>query len=316
MIFLRPLITIAIGLVATAIPGQAQMHWKNVDSSYGRLPPTFHVFRNRDSLHGRHLNAYYVSVKLTDKEVSFTTVTGNGDRYTPTQYFRQEKSPLLIVNGGFFSPETNENLSLVMRDGRMIAHNVTALKGIGHDTALYYYPTRGAFGIDSKNRATVDWVFTDTTRRYPYAFESVPAEAKGEYANPSIYDLRDVEWKWWRMKTAVGGGPVLIYEGKIWITNKEEQMFVGEEKELHARTAIGYTKDDRLIILVIQGGEGQGASLEDEARLLREIGCYKALNLSGGNNSCLLINGRETIKPSGPEGQAAVTAVFVVRREL
>jgi exopolysaccharide biosynthesis protein len=119
------------------------------------------------------------------------------------------------------------------------------------------------------------------------------------------------------MQTAVGGGPVLIQNGEIRITNEEERMFVGKAiNDKHPRTAMGYTKDSKLVILLIQGrfpGIAEGATLTQEARLLKNIGCYKALNLDGGGSSCMLINGKETIKPSDKEGERPVPAVFLIR---
>ncbi len=206
---------------------------------------------------------------------------------------------------------------MVMRNGRLAAYNVVSLKGIGHDSTLYYYPTRSALGIDRKRRADVAWIFTDSFHRKPYAFEFEPAISKGEVANPAIYDLNNVEWKWWKMQTAVGGGPTLIHDGYIRITSKEEQMFAGKENEKNPRTAMGYTQNHRLIILVIQGrfpGIAEGASLEEEAKILKELGCYEALNLDGGGSSCMLINGKETIKPSDKEGQLPVPAVFLIKQ--
>jgi len=38
------------------------------------------------------------------------------------------------------------------------------------------------------------------------------------------------------------------------------------------------------------------------------------LNLDGGGSSCMLVNGKETIKPSDKEGQRAVPAVFIIKR--
>ena len=204
-----------------------------------------------------------------------------------------------------------------MKDGKIVAYNVVSLRGTGKDSLLYYYPTRGAIGIDRQRRADVAWIFTDPSKRKPYAFEDMPVVAKGEEATPSIYDMGDVEWKWWKMRTAVGGGPVLIYNGKIRITNREEQLFPDAEGDHHPRTAMGYTRDGRLIILAIQGrtpGIAAGATLEEEARILLDLGCYEALNLDGGGSSCLLVNGKETIKPSDKEGERPLPAVFLIKQ--
>lgn len=121
----------------------------------------------------------------------------------------------------------------------------------------------------------------------------------------------------WKMQSAVGGGPVVLQDGEIKISNNEELKFYGKAiDDKHPRTAMGYTKDNKLIILVIEGrhpGTAEGATLTQEAQLLREINCWEALNLDGGGSSCLLLNGKETIKPSDKEGQRPVPAVFIVK---
>jgi hypothetical protein len=296
----------------------SQLSWKPVDSIFGPLPHSVHVFRTTDSLDGYPFKAYFISARLKDKGLVFTAQTGGGKRFTPAQYFQLEHFPLVVVNCTYFSFVTNQNLSMVMKDGKLIAYNIASLKGSGRDSLLYYYPTRSAIGIDKSRKADIAWTFTDSSHPKPYAFEQMPVVAKGDEQNPSIYELRDIDWKWWKMRTAVGGGPVLIYDGRIRITSKEEQLFPGEEFEKHPRTAMGYTRDGRLIILAIQGrspAESMGASLAEEARIMLDLGCYEALNLDGGGSSCMLINGKETIKPSDKEGQRPVPAVFLVKTE-
>ena len=111
---------------------------------------------------------------------------------------------------------------------------------------------------------------------------------------------------------------MLIHDGRIRITNKEEQLFPDPKNDYHPRTAMGYTRDGQLIVLAIQGrtpGIAAGATLEQEARILLNLGCYEALNLDGGGSSCLLVNGKETIRPSDEEGERPVPAVFLIKRK-
>lgn len=315
MIF-RPAVLLPL-LITSGIACRAQLPWRNADSSFGPLPASVHVYRSGDSLNGFPFVAYYVSARLKDKKLLFTTQTGQGKRFTPLQYYQLEQFPLLVVNCSFFSFANHQNLSLVMKDGKIVARSVVSLRGTGRDSLFYYYPTRGAIGIDRQRRADVAWVFMDSTHRKPYAFEDRPVIAKGEDVIPSIYDLQDIEWKWWKMRTAVGGGPVLIHNGKIRITNREEQLYPGGSGDHHPRTAMGYTRDGRLIILAIQGrtpGIAAGATLEEEARILLDLGCYEALNLDGGGSSCLLVNGKETIKPSDKAGEQPLPAVFLIKK--
>ena len=49
-------------------------------------------------------------------------------------------------------------------------------------------------------------------------------------------------FKKWKVTTAVGGGPVLLQNGNIQITNNEELKFAGKAiNDKHPRTAMGYT---------------------------------------------------------------------------
>ena len=290
-----------------------QVSWKVVDSLFKPLPNSLHIYRAEDRLNGRPFIAYYVSAEIRDKNLVFNTDTG---RIAPNGYYIKNKRPLIVVNGSFFNPNTFENLNVIIRNGRMVAQNIDALKSVQSD--FYYYPTRSAIGISKRRKPDVAWLFTDMARKWPYGFQKNPIVARGKRANPILADLNTLEnWTPWRMRTAIGGGPVLIQNGQIRITNQEEQMFLGDKLQLSARTAMGYTKDNRLIILVIEGnntGIAEGATLAETAALLQSLSCVEALNLDGGENSCMLVNGKETIKSSRgkPHG---IASVFLIERK-
>jgi hypothetical protein len=293
----------------------AQLHWTKVDTGYGKLPSSIRLFRTVDTLNGHPFIAMYAIIDLKDRHLDITTQVGDGKRYTPQQYYYLEKEPYIVVNGTFFSFQTNQNLNVVMKDGAMRAYNVPALKS--RDSDSFYYPTRSAIGFTKSKKPDVAWLFTDTADQWPYAFQERPIVARGKTSDPSFSDLRTIDfWRWWKKHTAIGGGPVLVKDGLVNVTNKEEQMFVNGENDRHPRTAMGYTADKRLIILMVQGrfpGIAEGATLIEEAQILVDLGCVEGLNLDGGGSSCMLVNGNETIKPSDKEGQRAVPAVFIVR---
>ncbi|TAH06027.1 MAG: hypothetical protein EAZ16_00710 [Sphingobacteriales bacterium] len=60
-------------------------------------------------------------------------------------------------------------------------------------------------------------------------------------------------------------------------------------------------------------GVAEGVSLTELAQLLKELNCTEAMNLDGGGSSCMLINGKPTIKVSDKEGQRPVPAVFIIK---
>ncbi len=296
------------------------LRWQCVDSLYGPLPKGVHVFKSISPIDGKPNVAYYVSAELKSPEIDFDTQVGRGNRYTPSQYYQQEGKPLVVVNGTFFSFADNRNLNLVIRRGMLQAYNVPTVR-LSKDTLRYYYLSRSAIGINKHRQADVTWLFTDTASKYAYNLINGPSQGIGPKADPNWAELRTQlksggrKKLRWKMETAIGGGPVLLQQGQVYITNKEERMFVTGENDKHPRTAMGYTYDGRLIILAVEGrrpGQADGASLVQTAEILKALGCKEALNLDGGGSSCLLVNGKATIQPSDKEGERPVPAVFMI----
>ncbi len=316
-------------LIINSVGASAQLKWINVDSLYQPLPSSVHVFKSIDSLDGKPNIAYYVIADLKNKNLFFDVDTTLNRRFTPTQFYQKNSQPLVVVNCTFFSFQTNQNLNVVIKDGKLVGYNIHAIPGRGRDTLTYRHAFRSAIGIDNKRRADIGWVYTDSAKKTSYSFQQAFPAIKdssvkvdfGRYVKYKTSLLKHFqetpESKKWRMKTAVGGGPVLLQEGEIRIANEQELMFTGKAiNDKHPRTAMGYTRDNKLIILVIQGrfpGIAEGADLKQEAKILQDLGCWEALNLDGGGSSCMLVNGKETIKPSDATGQRAVPAVFIIK---
>lgn len=308
----------AVLYIITAPFCLGQVKWTDVDSLFGELPSSVHVFTTTDLIDGKPNIAYYVIADLKDRKLNFTTDTTYHRRFTPQQFYEKNQQPLLVVNGTFFDFATNRNLNAVIKNGKLVSYNVhsTALKG--KDTMLYMHTFRSAIGITKKRKADVAWLYTDSSARFAKAFQQVPGFYKDSL--PAVMNKtlqnRSVKWK---MQAAIAGGPVLIQNGKVDVSNNEERMFIGKAiDDKHPRTAMGYTADGKLIILVVQGrmpGIAEGASLTQLAKLLLDLGCVEALNLDGGGSSCMLVNGKETIKPSDKEGQRSVPAVFIIENK-
>ncbi|MEO5647662.1 MAG: phosphodiester glycosidase family protein [Chitinophagaceae bacterium] len=300
----------------------SQQRWINVDSLYQPLPSSVHVYRSTLPLDDKPFVGYYVEVPLQDKRLIFSTDTTMNRRNTPSTFFQDNDKPLLVVNATFFSFETNRILNLVIKNSSLIARNNTTIRLKGKDSLKFIHSFNSAIGIDRKGKADVAWVFTDSSSSKAFASQAA--------LKPLINDQQIVKLKYvkkyandrlhkWKMRTAIGGGPVLVQDGKMVISNEEERKFSGKAiNDKHPRTAMGYTADGRLIIMAIQGrmpGIADGADLIQEAELLIGVGCVEALNLDGGGSSCLLVNGKETIKPSDKTGQRAVPAVFLVTQK-
>jgi hypothetical protein len=320
------LITISLSCFLS-LSGFSQVRWKNVDSLFQPLPKSVHVFYTNDSLDGKPNIAYYVEAELKDRKLDFTSDTTYKRRFTPAQFFKKNDQPLLVVNCTFFEFVNNTNLNVVIKNKRVVSHNAKTVRS-PTDTTKRLKIYSSAIGISKRRKADVAWIKTDSSRAVAKAVQ-FPITSQGNFFTRKM-DMATGKvisttvpnhdpFERWRVQTAVGGGPVLIQEGKIKITNEEERMFAGKAiHDKHPRTTMGYTKDGKLIILAIQGrtaGIAEGATLIQEARMLKDIGCWEALNLDGGGSSCLLINGKETIKPSDPNGQRPIPAVFLIKNK-
>lgn len=313
---LKKIITGAVVWFTSAPFCLAQLQWINVDSLFSPLPASVHIYKTTDPLEGKPNIAFYVVADLKDMQLNFTTDTTYKRRFTPQQFFEENKQPLLVVNGTFFEFATNRNLNVVVKNGKLVSYNLHSIALKGRDTFLYLHTFRSAIGITKKREADVAWLFTDSSKKKAFGSQ-LPIVRSADSVVSVSSKIKD--FSKWKMQTAIGGGPVLVQKGKLFITNYDEAMFSGKAiDEKHPRTAMGYTKDQKLILLVVQGrfaGVSEGASLNHLAKMLVDIGCVEALNLDGGGSSCLLINGKETIKPSDKEGQRPVPAVFIIQQK-
>jgi len=316
-------------LLPTAV--LAQLKWKNVDSLFQPLPASVHVYYTNDSLDGKPNISYYATASLKDQKLDFMADTTLARRITPNQFFKKNNSPIITVNSTFFEFKHNKNVNTVIKNKKIVGYNIHSFSGKGKDSLTYMHPFTSAIGINKKRQADVAWIYTDSSLGYAYAMQQPVTKLLKDSLNYLSFKTAKQEarangdkigsknrFKKWKMTTAVGGGPVMIQNGQIQITNNQEMRFSGNTglTDKHPRTCMGYTQNGQLIILVVQGrfkGIAEGASLQQAAKILQNLGCVEALNLDGGGSSCMLINGKETIKPSDKEGQRPVPCVFIIK---
>jgi hypothetical protein len=303
------------------------INWQNNSSDFGPLPSGMEVYSFEGMYQNKPFRAFYVTADPRSGSLQMEHDTTQNRRLTPAGFYDKNDHPVLVVNTSFFSFKDNLNLNIIVNRGRLLAYNQHTLAGRGADSGLYYHPFVSALGISNKGEMDVAWTFTATNKRKPYATQLPPRLRIDSNNTINLKTARTVQTTLtcfvsnksilhkWKMQTVVGGGPVLVQNSTITITNNEERKFAGKAiHDAHPRTAIGYTKEGKLIVLVIEGrnpGIAAGATLTETAELLVQLGCIEALNLDGGGSSCMLINGRETIRPSDKEGQRAVPAAMI-----
>ena len=117
----------------------------------------------------------------------------------------------------------------------------------------------------------------------------------------------------------VSGGPRLVKQGKSYVAKHQEKFRADISRGRAARTAIGITKNNQLLLVTVDGlnrknnsKQSIGASLEELADLMISIGAQEAMNLDGGSSTTMVIDGRVVNKPTSGF-QRLVSNAIVVR---
>ena len=110
----------------------------------------------------------------------------------------------------------------------------------------------------------------------------------------------------------ISGGPYLLKEGDVFIdaTSQKLNSITGR----NPRTAIGYTKDNVMLMVTIDGRkEGStGVTLKELANIMKELGCYEAINLDGGSSTVMYVNGN-IYTGSNVKNSTAISNALAVR---
>lgn len=113
--------------------------------------------------------------------------------------------------------------------------------------------------------------------------------------------------------SAVGAGPRLLRTGQIAISGQEERIPPDILNGRTARTGIGITADQQVVVAVVEpvGAYGGGATLDELAELLKDHGAVDALNLDGGGSSTLAIGANTVNYPPGAWVRPVASGVMV-----
>lgn len=302
-------------------PDDPDPDWTEVTEDFGFVPSHIHVYEAPARLQRQNAVAYIAKV---DAEKATFSVWGINDMLegtddalkTPKEVYDAEGKPAIVINGGFFYSDSGKNYSA------SVAVNNGALKSVNvnyasEDWITIYYPTRGVFVEHNNGNFEAAWTYyTSAGQHYMYQSPAANSWGNAPLAVPS--DSFPEAASVFEAKNAIGGGPVLIKNSKI-VNSYREELFDGESGIMcdtrHPRTAIGVTAAKELVLFVCEGRnmtEGvPGYTTAEVAQILLNFGCVEALNLDGGGSSCMLVNGRQTIKPSDGEQRKVANCVMI-----
>ena len=105
-------------------------------------------------------------------------------------------------------------------------------------------------------------------------------------------------------KNVVGSGPLLMQNGNTQAVN----MTSDHNTTAHPRTAIGVTKDKRVLFVTVDGrfpGLAVGMPSDLLARYMKILGAYFALNLDGGGSTTMWIKDKGVVNHTSQGGTSS-----------
>ena len=240
---------------------------------------------------------------------------------TPTAAFAEfagfgKGVPYVATNGGYFWD--GASLSLCVSDGEVKSIATELAYPTVNGEQIVAYPVRAALGQMADGSFEATWVYCIDNKPYSFPSPLDNNELTETYmaAPPTASTAGAMLWE---PQQAIGGGPMLVFKKKNVAMDYyyREIMHTGGTAgtSRQPRTAIGGTKDGK-VMLVVCDGRGQngsnGMTLSELADLFVEAGMDYAINLDGGGSSAIVGYDGQVCNAPSDGSQRSVPTVVVL----
>jgi hypothetical protein len=290
--------------------------WKyDVNLSNG-FPTGIEAYTFDTLFNAKQIKAFAVAFDPTVSYLEFKPTLSVSSK-KPSEFYAQEPGIVYAcLNGGFFGG--NQSYSLV-KYNTVLAPNIKSVNRNLNGSTLPYYPTRAAFGISSTGVPSTAWVYNiGTTNDRIFQYTAPSPNALGTSPQPIPDENFPAGGSEWQPVSAIGGAPMLLKNGVIRVSDKEELIEINNTTS-RPRSAIGHLSEGIVILLAIEGDNAAngypGVSLSQLAEFMQNLGCTNAINLDGGGSSSFIINNRATIRPGDNGVERLVPSVVLVKRK-
>jgi len=276
--------------------------WTDVSAFYN-LPNGVKLFEG--TRNSPKLKAYYFDVDLNSPNIAVRPYITSSP--STVNVLTSRFGAYAAINGGFFGGSTS--YSAVVYPNEVKAQNVATVTRNNKS-----YPViRSFFGVDKNKQPAVEWIYHfNNTLQGLYKFNQ-PLQYVIDDPNPLPPPQQSQGTVYENLLVGIGGGPTLVKNGILNITWNEEIMWgsgVGLDNR-DPRTAIGYTANKHVIMLVADGrqSESEGLALPEVAAFFIGLGCVEAMNLDGGGSTQMALGNQFVNSPSE---QCAVPVIFAI----
>lgn len=288
-------------LISISVSAQ-NISWTDISGSHN-LPEGITLYSGVD--YGFPLRVKCIDIDLNNPNISVRSYLYDGS-FQNVKNFCSSVGAVAAINGGFFGG--GQPYSAVVEPDGVGAKNIA---GVTRD-GVYYPVTRGFFGINNDRSMSVDWVYHFGNNKSDIYKYNAPASNSVGYpaATPSASNGTPLS----NLNTGVGGGPVLVKNGSQYITYTAEVIWGSgvSYSTRDPRTAVGYTADNHVIMVVADGrqsGYSIGVTLPELAQIMIDLGCVEALNLDGGGSSQMAVGSQYVSSPSEYRAVSSILAV-------
>ena len=119
---------------------------------------------------------------------------------------------------------------------------------------------------------------------------------------------------WANVLEAVGGGPIIVREGKP-VFRSLEGFTTDQLAYRHPRTGVGQTADGRILLVAVDGrqpGYSTGLTNFELALTMMRLGCVTASALDAGGSTTMAFDGKLLNRPSDPGGERPVAEALTL----
>ena len=264
-------------------------NWTDITPS--DFPAEVKVYKTTGDVNGRTVNSWYAIADVTTGKVEFRFEFGKFGTLEKWYETSKDEGNIVMTNAGYFNMTTH------------VTGDYSVDKGV--ITPCQYAGTpHGAFAVDRSQNPYAFWTAKGTDGVSYYFNEPEPnilnvneyATVKENYPSDSFV---------FEPYYAMCAGPLLVKNGKV-ITDvtKEGSDFVRNYEQIALdiftnsnttpdRTAVGYTKDGKIILYVCDGRipSSKGASIVELAQIMLGLGCEGAVNFDGGGSTAMTVKG-------------------------
>lgn len=305
-------------LVFLCLPvrSQAQYVWTELSDNY-ELPEGIKLFQGVRSAPTKRV--YYIEVDMNNE--NYVVHPYLSDAATTTN-FSASVGAIAAINGGFFSGSgsTASSVSTLLEPGELKSQNISGVVRTVNNQSTFVPVTRAFLALNEDRSASIDWIYHFGNNPQDILFFDDPTPNTPSFVAPT--PVRSDGNAYEQLLMGIGGGPVLIKNGEIRVTYDEEGFYGGsglDGNSTRMRSAVGYTADGRLIMLIVESGTNvngifvSGLSLHDLAQVMFDLGCVEAMNLDGGGSTTMVI-GHELVHRTqgGQTTQRPVPTILAV----